>query len=84
MRGSEGGAASGAWAASGDWSGANGHAMATEYPSSWGTAAPEGGQRTPHPERRATLETMPGGGTTRALLPGASDEMPLACGGVSG
>jgi len=24
------------------------------------------------------------GGTTRALLPGASDEMPLACGGVSG
>ena len=39
------GSASGAWSASGDWSGANGHAMATEYPSSWGTAAPDGGQR---------------------------------------
>jgi len=59
--------------------------MATEYPSSRVTAAPDGGSApTPHPERRAPVETMPGGGTTRALLPGASDEMPLACGGVSG
>ena len=39
---------------------------------------------THRPERRATVEARPGGVTTRALLPGALDEMPLACGASPG